>query len=306
MAAVVRKPAALRQGGRIAVVMPSGPVLRENLAAGMAALERHGFEVVPPPEREPHRLFSAGDAERLADLRAAFADPSNDVVWCARGGWGAQRLLPGLDSAWLRERGRLCVGFSDATALLSHLVEHAGVAALHGPMVAHDVAREDASGRLAEMLALLQGKAEWSVPVPETLIPGEVRAPVRGGCLTVLAALAGTPWQPSFRDAIAFFEDVAERPQRRIDRMLTQLLQAGAFAGVRGFVFGTMLDCGPSEELRETILGGIGELGVPVGFGAPVGHGPINLPVPLGLPAQLVLPSKGGGTLGGNEPMVRL
>ncbi len=269
-------------------------------------LERHGFEVVSPTARAPHRLFAGTDAERLADLRAAFDDPAVDLIWCARGGWGAQHLLPGLDPAWLRERPRLCIGFSDATALLALLVGQAGVAAVHGPMVAHDVAREDAAGRLGEVLALLQGGAGWALDVPDTLVAGEVVAPVRGGCLSVLAALAGTPWQPSFRDSIALFEDVAERPQRRIDRLLTQLTQAGALDGVRGFVFGTMHECGPADELRETILARVESFGVPVGFGAPCGHGPVNRAVPLGLPARLVLPAAGGGALGGDAPVVRV
>ncbi len=269
-------------------------------------LEGHGFEVVVPTARAPHRLFAGTDAERLADLLAAFDDPAVDLIWCARGGWGAQHLLPSLDPVWLRARPRLCVGFSDATALLTFLVDQAGVAAVHGPMVAHDVAREDAAGRLGEVLALLQGGPRWTLEVPETLVAGEVVAPVRGGCLSVLAALAGTPWQPSFRDSIAFFEDVAERPQRKIDRMLTQLIQAGALDGVRAFVFGAMHECGPADELRETILARVESLGVPVGFGAPCGHGPVNRAVPLGLPARLILPASGGGTLGGDAPVVAI
>jgi len=296
------KPAPLVRGDRIAVVAPSGGVDEGRLAAGVEVLRARGFRVSGPVRRAPFRLFSGRDEERRAELLAAFDAPEVTAVWFARGGYGMNRLLPKLDPARLSARPKLCIGFSDATALLQWLV-HAGVHAVHGPMVAHDLVREDASGGLDHLLAIAGGAVDWTVPVPIALAPGEVEGPLLGGCLAVLASLAGTPFEPRFAGRIALFEDTHERPQRKLDRMLIQLRQAGMLDGVRGVVFGTMHECGPEEEIRETILDCLGDLGVPIGFGAPIGHGDSHLAVPLGVSVRLsAAPS--GGRLVGLEPAV--
>ena len=298
-----RKPKPLEPGDRIAIVAPSGGVDPERLLAGQQVLEERGFRVTGPRQREPFRLFSGRDDERRAELLDAFADPEVRAVWFARGGYGMTRLLPGLDQAWLAAHGKLCIGFSDATALLQWLVE-GGVPALHGPMVAHDLVRENESGGLDHLFAIAAGKSDWTVPVPAALVAGEAEGRLLGGCLTVLTSLAGTPFAPSFAGCIAVLEDTHERPQRKLDRMLIQLRQSGMLDGVRGFVFGVMHECGPEEEIRDTLLDCLGDLGVPVGLRAPIGHGESHFAVPLGVRVRLVAPESGAGTLSGLESMV--
>ena len=294
------RPGALVAGDRIAVVAPSGPVDVEALAAGLAVLREAGFEVKAPGNRPPWRIFSGTDAERLAELQDAIDSPEIRAVWMARGGYGLNRLLPQLRLTGPAIREKLLIGFSDATALLT-AVEAAGGRAIHGPMVAHDLVREASGSGLAHLLELAAGKSDWSVAIPTTLRAGDARGPIRGGCLTVLASLAGTPAAPVFADSIALLEDHHEAPQRRIDRLLVQLRQSGAFDGVRGIFFGAMEGCGPLEELHETILDCLGDLAVPIGFGAPVGHGPSNLAIPLGLEAEMSLRAAEGGQLMGRE-----
>jgi muramoyltetrapeptide carboxypeptidase len=308
-AARLIRPAALRPGDRVAVVAPSGPVDEIRLARGVALLEELGFRVSLPAPMVPWRIFAGRDHERRAQLSAAFADPDVRAVWCARGGYGVARFLEDLDPAWLREHAKLCIGFSDATALLQLLVQRAGVAALHGPMVAMDLVAQRDAGTLEHLLAIVAGAVSWRVPVARTIVPGIAEGPVYGGCLTVLASLAGTSLEPRFAGGVALFEDIAEKPLRRIDRMLVQLRQARVLDGVRGIVFGTMPDCGHADELCETIADCLGDLGVPIGFGAPVGHGPVHYAVPLGVAARLRIegaasPVVQGGVLEGLEPLV--
>ena len=305
------RPQALRPGDRIAVVAASSAVDRAQLAEGMRTIADQGFEVQEPSARRSYRCLAALDEERRADLLAAFADPGVRAVWCARGGYGLVRLLPHLDPDWLRRRARLVIGFSDASALLVRMVAGAGVAAIHGPMVTSNLPRQEGSGGLAHLLALAAGSSSWRIPVPRAVVPGEVTAPVLGGCLTVIASLAGTAHAPDFAGRIALLEDVGERPQRRIDRMLVQLRQSGMLDGVRGFVFGTMPDCGDADEICQTIEDAIGDLRVPIGFGAPIGHGEANLAVPLGVKVRLRVggsrgaPGEGAaGALEGVEPVV--
>lgn len=303
------RPPALRPGDRIAVVAASGPVDPEQLDDGLSLLRERGYDAVAAPLRTPWRCMAATDGERLGDLRAAFADDAVRAVWCARGGYGVVRLLPELDPDRLRAQRKLAIGYSDATALLAVLAGRAGVAAIHGPMVASDLRRHAESGALDHLLAIASGGVDWAIPVPVGLRTGEVEAPLLGGCLAVLASLAGTPWAPSFAGAIALLEDVGERPQRRIDRMLVQLRQSGMLDGVRGLVFGTMPDCGEPAEIRATIEECLGDLDVPIGYGAPVGHGEANFAVPIGVPVRLHVdalgePAVGAGVIAGLEPAV--
>lgn len=311
------KPPALRRGDLVAVVAPGGPVDPERLELGIATLESRGFRVrAPTLVAGGYRYFSATDAERSEALLAAVDDPGVRAIWWARGGYGGNRLLPGLPAARFRERPSLHVGFSDATAWLEFLVGRAGLAALHGPMVASDLAaRPLDEAALDHVLGLAAGNARWQIPVPTALREGVVEGPVRGGCLSVLCALLGTPWRPSFAGAIAFLEDVNERPLRRIDRLLWQLRQSGALDGVLGIVFGEMPGCGPSDELRLTIESCLAGLDVPIGFDAPIGHGSRNLAIPLGVPVRLVLggreaaaaaPGAAAGRIEGTEPVVQL
>ena len=302
------RPAALRPGDRVAVVAPSGKVDPERLARGAAVLTDLGFDVVLPQLADSHPYFAASDGERRRQLLQAFADPDVRAVWCARGGYGVARILPDVDPCWIRSHAKLCIGFSDATALLQLIVQKAGVGALHGPMIAHDLVAQRDAGTLDHLLAIARGESSWSIEVPRAIVPGDASGPAFGGCLTVLASLAGTALQPSFGGAIAVFEDTNERPLRRIDRMLTQLRQAGMLDGVRGIVFGTMPECGPPDDLCTTIADCLGDLGVPIGFGAPVGHGAIHYAVPLGVAVRLHVPDPGspdpGGMLQGLEPLV--
>jgi len=308
-AAGLIKPAALRPGDRVAVVTPSGKVDPDRLAQGAAVLEELGFRVSLPRPGRTHRYFAGPDEDRCRQLLEAFADPDVRAVWCARGGYGVARILPQIDPAWMRLNAKLCIGFSDATALLQFLVCNAGVAALHGPMVAHDLVAQREMGTIGHLLALAAGATDWRIPVPRTLVPGEASGRLLGGCLTVLASLAGTPFAPRFAGAVALFEDTNERPLRRIDRMLVQLRQAGMLEGVRGIVFGTMPDCGEPDDLCDTILDCLADLEVPIGFGAPVGHGSVHYGVPLGVEVRLRV---GGGAstltdegeLCGVEPLV--
>jgi muramoyltetrapeptide carboxypeptidase len=306
----LKRPRALRPGDRVAVVVPSGGVETERLGSGVEVLERRGFEVSIRAPSASYRYFSGRDDERRTALLEAFGDPDVRAVWLARGGYGMNRLLPGLDVEWLRANPKLCIGFSDATSLLQLLVQGAGVAAIHGPMVAHDLAREDQSGGLDHLLAIAAGACDWSIDVPRGITAGRATGPLFGGCLAVLASLAGTPFAPSFRGAIALLEDTNERPQRRVDRMLVQLRQSRMLDGVAGIVFGTMPDCGPPAEVVETVADCLGDLGIPIGFGAAVGHGSRHLAVPLGVRVRLRVDAVGEesglshGALAGVDPVV--
>jgi muramoyltetrapeptide carboxypeptidase len=249
-------------------VVPSGGVDADRLAAGVAVLERRGFEVTVRSPSTSYRYFSGRDEERRHALLEAFGDPTVRAVWLARGGYGMNRLLPGLDAEWLREHGKLCIGFSDATALLQVLVQRAGVAAIHGPMVAHDVAREEEGGGLDHLLAIASGACDWSIDVPRGIAMGEATAPLLGGCLAILTSLAGTPFAPSFhaRSLSSGHQRASAAPHRPDARPAPPVPHTRRCTRRR---LRSDAGCGPTQELIETIADCLGDLGVPIGFGAP-------------------------------------
>src|SRR5207245_3082332 len=194
-----------------------------------------------------------------ADLVQWIEGPRVRATFCARGGYGSQRLLPRLDLARLARQPKPIIGYSDATALLGAAVE-AGVLAVHGPMVADDMARGLSERSATHLRTLLTDPAwRWEAEAPITLRPGKATGRLVGGCLAVLAAALGTPWAPDTDGAVLFLEDVAERPYR-LDRLLTQLRQAGKLEPAAGVVFGTMAACPPVDgvgplEARRAWLG---------------------------------------------------
>jgi muramoyltetrapeptide carboxypeptidase len=288
------RPPRLRPGDRVAIVAPSGPVDRARLESGCDRLRGLGFEVVVG-KRSLDRVTLAGsvdgpsawqrlagtDADRAADLRDAWCDPEVRAVLCARGGYGATRILGRLDWTALSAAGpKILHGSSDITALHVAFGRRLGITTSFGPMVAGLVA----GGETRSMVHLEAALSAGGAPVRGThvIAGGRARGVLIGGNLSLLTALLGTTHAPApAAGAIAFLEDVAEAPYR-VDRMLTQLLQAGWFDEVAGIALGTWTGCGDPAELDGVLASRLGRLGVPVLAGLPVGHGPTQLTVELG------------------------
>ncbi|AQZ61069.1 Muramoyltetrapeptide carboxypeptidase [[Actinomadura] parvosata subsp. kistnae] len=279
----------MRPGDTVAVVSPSGPPNAVLLRRGVRRLESLGLKVVVGEhvlDRQELDYLAGADAARAADLQAAWCDPAVSGVFCCRGGYGAGRLLDLLDWDAMREAGRLSgpkvlLGSSDITALHNAFAIELGVPTLHGPMAACDVIAGDESGpepiTWESLRAALFGPP-LTVTGDRVLAPGRAEGVLRGGNLSLIASMCGTRWQPSFDGAIAFLEDIGEEPYR-IDRMLTQLLQAGVFDGVRGIALGSWVKCGdPYPVLADRLR----SLGVPIVAGLPVGHGSPQYSVWLG------------------------
>lgn len=285
----VRKPAPLQPGDVVGVVAPAGAVDAEALAAGVGMLEAAGYVVrLGAAAHKRHGYFAGPDDLRVADLHELFRDPDVTAVFAARGGYGSGRLLPLLDFDLLREYPKIFVGHSDTTFLLTALLQRANVVTFHGPMVAGFPRHPDAAELL---LRLLSGeRVGWHAAAPEVVQPGEAEGVLTGGCLSILAAALGTPYAPDTRGRLLFLEDINEKPYR-VDRLLTQLRQAGLFDGVAGVLFGEMLGCEAEEDeavtVRDVIYDAFADAPFPVAFGLPSGHGSGTLTLPFGVRARL-------------------
>src|SRR5690349_4815313 len=216
------------------------------------------------------------------------------AIICARGGYGCNYLLEGIDLKLIARQPKIFMGYSDITTLLTYISDATGLVTFHGPMVTKDFA----DGRVDEKSwnAAVQGTEAWALELDNasgaaTLVEGEAEGKLYGGCLSMLAASLGTPCEVQTDGTILFIEDVAAKPYQ-IDRMLMQLKLAGKFAGVRGIVFGEMLDCVQSKSqdytLQEVIMRVLGDLQIPVAYGLRSGHvSRQNVTLPIGVQAQL-------------------
>lgn len=268
------KPPALATGSSISIVAPASFARKERIDSGEERLRKLGFA----PRFTEHALargpmyFSGTREERLSDLHAAFADPETQAVMCLRGGYGSNYLLNGIDLEVFRAHPKLFFAYSDLTALQLYLLDQLGRPAFHGPMLAADFYLEDGV-HLPSFQASIAGKP-YTVGAAEGLLalkPGTTGGVLYGGCLSILVAMLGTPWEPQTEGKLLFLEDVGEKPYR-IDRMLWQLRAAGKFEGIKGIVFGEMLDCGDAEALDKAILNALDGLNVPIAIGLRSGH----------------------------------
>ncbi|HET8539490.1 MAG TPA: LD-carboxypeptidase [Anaeromyxobacter sp.] len=296
-------PPPLRRGDPVRVIAPSSPFDPDAFARGVEALSgRLGLVPRMRDDVVARRAYLAGDdARRIEEWREAVGDPEARAIFCARGGYGAMRILPAVDPAPLRERPKLLVGFSDVTALHA-VLNRAGLATVHGPVVTQlGRAPEDALAHLEALLAGTAPRADaWGSPPPgagvvaaRTIRPGRASGPLLGGTLAILAHLAGTPFAPPLDGAILFLEEVGEAPYR-IDRYLTHLRLAGALDGIAGLAVGGLTRCDDAGVLGADVVRDVAlELGVPAIEGVPAGHDDANFALPLGARATLVAPAPG-------------
>ncbi|MFE9675011.1 LD-carboxypeptidase [Streptomyces sp. NPDC006259] len=287
------RPPRLAPGARVAIVAPSGPVLEERLQAGLDLLR--GWDL--DPYAAPHVLdrhgevdYLAGtDADRAADLQRAWCDPSVDAVICARGGYGAQRMVDLLDWEAMRAAGpKVFLGFSDSTTLHEAFAVRLGLVTLYGPVAAGVDFVKNARAQEHLRATLFAPETVRTLASAGTaLAPGRARGVTLGGCLALLATGYGTPHTRSgARGGLLLLEDVGERPYA-VDRTLTQLLRTGWLDGVAGIALGSWAQCGPYEELRPVLADRLGGLGVPVVEELGFGHCDGAVTVPFGVAAEL-------------------
>jgi len=285
-------PPTLAPGARVALVAPAGPLRdHQDLDRSIANVSSFGWVAVPGDHvLERDGYFAGSDAHRLGDLNRFLRDDSVDAIWCIRGGYGAMRLLEGIDYDALARRPKAIIGYSDITALHAAVGRRCGLVSYHGA-----TARADLTELTRRSLAAVLGD-EWESltiahPSMTALERGTAHGRLAGGNLALLAALAGTPFMPELDGAILLLEDVGEAVYR-VDRMLTQLWLSGALRNVAGLAFGSFTDI-PEDQanvqrpLERVLEEFAARCGVPCVSGFPMGHIDDQYTFPLGATATL-------------------
>lgn len=296
MADAVLKPPSVPPGSRIVVVSPASGAQPDRIGRGVEILRGLGYDAVAsehacgkyPP------YFSGTVDERLSDMHHAFADPSVAAIICTRGGYGSNYLLDRLDLDLIRRHPKPFFAYSDHTTVQTWLFDQLGLIVFHGPMAAADFSIDDGvhldTFRSALSGGLVQVGAEEGMRV---LRPGRARGVLYGGCLSILTAALGTRYAPRTEGRLLFIEDIGAKPYQ-IDRMLRQLILGRKLEGVRGFIFGEMLNCvSPGTDpnlIEEVIQRVLDDFDVPIAIGLRSGHvSGGNVTLPLGIEAELDL-----------------
>ena len=305
-----RKPKALVPGSRLGVFAPASPADSVEMIAGLAELKRQGFQVVANQDSRADGYFAGPAMDRMNGFLSSIHSDQIDGLVALRGGYGSNYLLE-FELEKNLDRLKSVIGFSDLTTLQIYLWQKCNWVTFYGPMVAAGInAGAGAMKGYDEnsfLHAIGRPEAGWKLRLKgEPLLTGQAMGRVLGGCMTLVEATIGTPWELDTRDSILILEDRAMKPWQ-VDRVLMHLKQAGKFEGVKGIVLGEFPDSPPvvagAPTVKEVCSRILRPLGIPIVYGAQVGHTPRPmLTVPLGIQARI--DAEGEGTLEFLEPAV--
>jgi muramoyltetrapeptide carboxypeptidase len=288
------KPPRLQVGDTVGLISPAGIVEPKDVEEAKQAIHAHlGLKVKLGEHILDRYGYLAGkDSDRAFDVNAMFADKSVKAIIAMRGGWGCNRILPLLDYIRIGSNAKILMGYSDITSLLLAINARSKIVTFHGP-VATSTWNEFAVNYVKRIL--FNGEAVTMKNLDteqqmQAIVPGKARGKLVGGNLSVLSAMVGSPYLPSWNKSILFVEEKGEDVYR-VDRMLTQLKNAGILNQIAGFVFGQCTNCNlgdePSFTLMQVLQHHILPLGIPAWYGSMIGHIKNKFILPVGIEVEI-------------------
>lgn len=281
------KPRRLEKGNRIGVVAPAGHAGEDEVNKGVEFFEKLGFEIVlgSSVKADPHGYLAASDEFRAWDVEQMFVDGTIDGIIAVRGGYGSSRILNILDYEKIGANPKPFIGYSDITALLTAIQGRTGLITFHGPNLTTDMNEFTLKYFKSQLMG---GQAAGVIDIPDDVEaacvrPGQAEGRLVGGNLSLLCSGLGTPYEVDTFNRILFLEDLNEPPYK-IDRMMTQLKNAGKLEKACGILLGSFTDCGDVMHIFDDIFGG---LDVPVLYLPVFGHDTYKLTIPEGAMAEL-------------------
>jgi len=284
------KPEYLTVGDTVAIVAPSGVLKNYDNYINKAKklLDYWGLNVVIGEnifKDDGH--FAGNDIERSYDFQTALDDKSIKAIWCARGGYGAMRMIDNLNFKKYNLNPKWIIGYSDITVIHSSLHVQKSES-IHGLMCKSlddlDIYKDESVKLLKE--TLFGESLSYHIKGNDYNIEGIAKGQLVGGNLTLLNSLLGSKSSIDTKGKILFIEDLGEYLYH-IDRMLYSLKRAGYFDNLNGLIVGDFTDLRKNttpfgRNLNELIIEIVDEYKIPVVFGFPAGHGQKNYPMILG------------------------
>lgn len=296
---MMQLPPYLSSGDLVSIAAPARWVDPEDIQNFLAVLEREGLKTKTGSIFTRHHQFAGDEKSRLDDLQQMLDHPDIRAIFCARGGYGALRLLGNIDLKGFAENPKWLVGFSDITTLHAYLHMRIGVASIHAamPYTFRDVGDMNIPA-VTSMLGILKGELpSYTAPANPLNREGNSTGILLGGNLSVLYSLTGTLFQLPTKGAILFLEDVDEYLYH-IDRMMQNLKLAGMLENLAGMVVGGLTDMHDNEvpfgmEATEIIRAAVEEFDFPVCFDFPAGHIRENMALVLGKQVSIEVTREG-------------
>lgn len=295
-------PSLLKPGDHVAILSPASHPLSDQWKAGVETLEKWGLKVIRSENYlAKHHGLAGTDAQRLADLQGMLDDPTIKAIFPIRGGYGVSRILDAIDFTAFKNSQKWIVGFSDITALLTH-IDALGIAGIHGPMP-HNICQPGGEAALETLHSLLFTGTTTIEASPHPLNRlGTCESQVVGGNLSILVHLIGTPSFPNPAGKILLIEDVGERLYH-VDRMLLQLKRAGYLRNLAGLIVGGFTNCNEAslaigKTAYELVAEHTAEYTYPIAFDFPSGHIADNQAIPFGTVISFVVKSESIQLLG--------
>jgi len=290
------KPSALKPNATIGIVSPSSWLNEPDLKTAVSVFENKGYKLVLGESVFLKEFTYAGTPqERADDINSMFANPDIDAIICARGGYGANRVLPLLDYDLIQENPKIFMGYSDITAFLISITQKTGLVTFHGPMLT-TFKKGMVNYNFDLMNNILVGSESVTIQSPSELSAcilksGKTIGPLWGGNMCLLINRLGTPDQLDTDGGILFIEDIDEYLYA-FDRMLIQMKKAGMFENIKGLIIGELIDMKDYDDpfgksTDEIIMDVCGDLDFPIISNFPCGHGIYQATLPISIPVQL-------------------
>ncbi|MBI2968822.1 MAG: LD-carboxypeptidase [Bacteroidetes bacterium] len=289
----MRTPPVLTKGDKIAIVAPARKISLKEIKHAFRILEKWGFDVVPGKHLFGScRQYSGTDEQRAADFQRAMDNPEIKAILCARGGYGCIRIIDRLDFSSFRRNPKWIIGFSDITALHSHIHTNYRIETLHAPMGINIGIGTESVDAVRRIMKVITGNPlRYSVKSHPLNRKGSATGELTGGNLSVLYSLRGTRSEIKTKGKILFLEDLDEYLYH-IDRMMMNLKRGGMLENIAGLVIGTFTKMKDNKvpfgkTAYEIIADTIAEYNYPICFGFPAGHIKNNNPLIMGRKVHL-------------------
>jgi len=298
------KPSKLKEGDKLALITPGSYISIEEKEESIENLKELGFELEYSDRLMlKNGYFSASDKERAEDINEMFERNDIKGIVCARGGYGCARTLPHINYNLVKENPKVLIGYSDVTALLYGIYKKTGLITFHGPVGIssyNDFSKKYFKQVLInpveelEFISSSSGK-NYNIYGRTTIAAGSANGELVGGNLSIVISLIGTEYDIDTKGKIIFLEEFLEEPYR-VDRMLTQMLQAGKFNNTAGVALGVFKMCESNKEnpsfsnsftLMEVLKNRLSDLKIPVVYGMSFGHVKDKFTIPFGIKAEL-------------------
>ena len=290
------KPSMLKPGCRIGVVSPSYWLKKQDMEKTSKFFQDKGYTMVMGNSNSMKwGPFAGTPQERADDIHHMFSNPKIEAIICARGGYGANRVLPLLDYNLIRDNPKIFMGYSDITAYLTSITQKTGLVTFHGPMMV-SYKKEFVNYNFQTMERILNGTPDFKIESPDSLParilkPGIAMGPLWGGNMTLLINRLGTSDALGTDGVILFLEDLDEYLYS-FERMLVQMRTAGMLDNIAGLIIGELhefkdQDVAFERNTDEIVMDICGDLEIPIVSNFPCGHGTYQATLPISIPVEL-------------------